>query len=105
MFDGDGPNRMRAILDVILIIINIYQYVVIAAVVLSWLVAFNVVNMRNQVVNAVAEGIFRLTEPVLAPIRRALPSMGTLDLAPIVLLLMLYFLQQVIIYYIYPNVF
>jgi YggT family protein len=96
---------MRAILDVILIIINIYQYVVIAAVVFSWLVAFNVVNMRNQVVSTVGEAIYRLTEPILAPIRRAMPSFGALDLSPIVLLLLLFLLERVIIYYIYPNVF
>ena len=96
---------MRAILDVLLIVIHLYQYVVIAAVVFSWLVAFNVVNMRNPVVNAIGEVIFRVTEPVLARIRRILPSFGTLDLSPIVLLLLLFLIERVIIYYVYPNVF
>lgn len=96
---------MRAILDVLLIVLHLYQYVVIAAVVFSWLVAFNVVNMRNPVVNAIGEVIFRVTEPVLARIRRILPSFGTLDLSPIVLLLLLFLIERVIIYYVYPNVF
>ena len=96
---------MRAILDVVLIVIHLYQYVVIAAVVFSWLVAFNVVNMRNGVVAAIGDVIYRLTEPLLGRIRRVMPSFGTLDLSPIVLLLGLFLLERIIIYYIYPNVF
>ena len=95
---------MRAILDVILIVIDIYIYVVIAAAVFSWLVAFNVVNMRNQFVGSIGEFLYRATEPVLGPIRRALPSLGGLDISPIVLILIIMFLQRVITYYIYPNV-
>jgi YggT family protein len=96
---------MRAILDVLLIVIHLYQYVVIAAVVFSWLVAFNVVNMRNSVVSSIGEVIYRLTEPALARIRRVIPSFGTLDLSPIVLLLLLFLIERLIIYYVYPNVF
>jgi YggT family protein len=96
---------MRALLDVLLIVIQLYQYIVIAAVVFSWLVAFNVVNMRNQVVAAIGDVIYRLTEPALSRIRRVLPSFGALDLSPIVLLLLLFFLERAIIYYVYPNVF
>jgi YggT family protein len=62
------------------------------------------VNTRNQFVAAVAEFLYRITEPVLAPIRRFLPSMGGLDLSPIVLILIIMFIQRVIAYYIYPNV-
>ena len=76
----------------------------IASAILSWLIAFNVVNTRNQFVSAVAEFLYRITEPVLAPIRRVLPSMGGLDLSPIVLILIIMFIQRVIAYYIYPNV-
>jgi YggT family protein len=98
-------KRMRAILDVILIAIQIYIYVVIAAAVFSWLVAFNVVNMRNQVVGSIGEFLYRATEPALGPIRRMMPNLGGLDISPIILWLILIFIRLVIIYYIYPNVF
>jgi YggT family protein len=63
-----------------------------------------VVNTRNQFIAAVGEFLYRITEPVLAPIRRMLPSLGGLDLSPIVVILIIMFLQRVISYYIYPNV-
>ena len=96
---------MRAVLDIILIVLDLYVWLLIAAAILSWLIAFNVVNTRNQFVAAVAEFLYRITEPVLAPIRRILPSMGGLDLSPIVLILIIMFIQRVIAYYIYPYVF
>ncbi|MBB6306330.1 YggT family protein [Xanthobacter tagetidis] len=96
---------MRALLDIILIILQIYVWVLIAAAVLSWLVAFNVVNSHNGFVRSVGEFLYRVTEPVLAPIRNVLPSFGGIDLSPMVLILLIFFLQRVIAYYIYPNVF
>ena len=96
---------MRAILDVLLIVMQLYMYVVVAAIVFSWLVSFNVVNMRNQAVSAIGDVLYRLTEPVLGPIRRRMPHTGGIDLSPIVLFLGLLLLERVIIYYIYPNVF
>jgi YggT family protein len=96
---------MRAVLDIILIVLDLYVWLLIAAAILSWLVAFNVVNTRNQFVAAVAEFLYRITEPVLAPIRRALPNLGGLDISPIVLILIMMFIQRVITYYIYPVVF
>ena len=96
---------MRAILDVLLIVMQLYTYIVVAAIVFSWLVAFNVVNMRNQAVSAIGDVLYRLTEPVLGPIRRRLPATGGLDLSPIVLFLALLLLERIIIYYVYPNVF
>ena len=95
---------MRAVLDIVLIILDLYVWLLIASAILSWLIAFNVVNTRNQFVAAIAEFLFRITEPVLGPIRRALPSLGGLDISPIVLILIIMFLQRVITYYIYPNV-
>ena len=95
---------MRAVLDIVLIVLDLYVWLLIASAILSWLIAFNVVNTRNQFVAAIAEFLFRITEPVLAPIRRMLPSLGGLDLSPIVLILIIMFLQRVISYYIYPNV-
>ncbi len=96
---------MRAVLDIIMIVLELYSWVILATVVLSWLTAFNVINMRNRFVYMVNESCYRLTEPVMRPIRRVLPFMGGLDLSPIIVLLAITFLQKVISYYIYPNVF
>jgi YggT family protein len=95
---------MRALLDVILIALDIYMWIVIAAVILSWLVAFNVVNTRHPFVGAVAEFLYRITEPALRPIRNMLPNLGGIDISPIILFLIIILIQRVIIYYIYPNV-
>src|SRR5215471_21157865 len=81
-----------------------YLYVVIAMVVLSWLIAFNVVNTRNQFVAMVADFLYRITEPVLGPIRKVMPHLGPIDISPIVLFFIIIFLQQVILRYILPNV-
>ena len=96
---------MRVILDVILIVLDIYWWVVLATIILSWLIAFNVINTRNQVVDQIWRVLLALTEPVLKPIRRILPRMQGIDLSPIVLFLIIFALQQVIVRYIYPNVF
>ena len=96
---------MRALLDVILMLLNLYVWLLIAAAVLSWLVAFNVVNVRNQFVGMIGDFLYRITEPVLRPIRNVMPNLGGLDVSPVILILIIYFIQQVIIYYIYPNVF
>jgi YggT family protein len=96
---------MRAILDVILVALDIYVYVIIAMAVFSWLLAFNVVNQRNQVVATIGNMLYQLTEPLLRPIRRRMPTMGGLDLSPIVLLLLIFLVQRIIAYYIYPHVF
>jgi YggT family protein len=82
---------MYSILWLISTIIQIYIYLLIASAVLSWLIAFNVVNTRNQAVAMIADALWRLTEPVLRPIRRLLPNFGGLDISPIVLILLLYF--------------
>ncbi|MCZ8096439.1 MAG: YggT family protein [Burkholderiales bacterium] len=96
---------MRAILDVVLLALDIYVWIIIASAVLSWLIAFNVINMRNDFVRMIYNSVYQLTEPVLAPIRRRLPNMGGLDISPIVLLLLIFLIQRVIGYYIYPYVF
>jgi YggT family protein len=96
---------MRALLDVILIVLDLYIYIVIAAAVLSWLVAFNVVNPRNQFVAMVGEFLYRITDPVLRPIRNMMPAMGGIDISPIILFLIIILIQRIIVYYIYPNVF
>ena len=96
---------MRAILDIILIVLDLYVWLLIASAILSWLIAFNVVNTRNQFVASVAEFLYRITEPLLRPIRSFLPAMGGLDISPIILILLIMLIQRVITYYIYPNVF
>ncbi|MGH6824060.1 MAG: YggT family protein [Methylocella sp.] len=96
---------MRALLDVLLVVLNLYIYVIIAAAILSWLVAFNVVNRWNDVVRTIWNLVTALTEPLLRPIRGMIPNLGGIDISPVILLLLIYFLEQVIYLYIYPNVF
>ncbi|MBW8618599.1 MAG: YggT family protein [Hyphomicrobiales bacterium] len=96
---------MRALLDVILIALELYSWAIIISAVVSWLVAFNVVNMRNEVVRSVAMGLYQITEPALRPIRRILPNLGTMDISPIILLLLIMLIERIIRMYIYPNVF
>jgi len=96
---------MRALLDVIMLVLQLYWYVVLAMIIMSWLISFNVVNTRNEFVNQVWRILNALTEPVLRPIRRWLPNFSGLDLSPLVLFIIIYFIQQVILRYIYPNVF
>ena len=96
---------MRAILDIILLVLQIYIWLLIAAAVLSWLIAFNVVNARNQVVATIANFLYRITEPFLRPIRALLPNLGGIDISPVILILIILLIENVIIRYIYPNVF
>lgn len=96
---------MRAILDVLLLILQLYAYVIIAAAILSWLVAFNVVNRYNEVVRSIWNLVTALTEPLLRPIRGMVPNFGGIDISPVILLLGIFFLERVIGQYIYPNVF
>ena len=96
---------MRSILYVILLVLDLYIWLLIAAAVLSWLVAFNVVNTRNQVVASIAEFLYRITEPVLRPIRGLMPNLGGIDVSPVILILIILLIENVIVRYIYPNVF
>jgi YggT family protein len=96
---------MRSILDIILLVLQIYIWLLIAAAVLSWLIAFNVVNTRNQVVHMVGEFLYRVTEPLLRPIRSMLPHLGGSDALPVILILIILLIENVIVRYIYPNVF
>jgi YggT family protein len=96
---------MRALLDVIVILLQLYIYLLIAAAVLSWLVAFNVVNTRNQFVAMIGDFLYRVTEPVLRPIRNMMPNLGGIDISPVILILIIILIEKLIYYYIYPNVF
>lgn len=88
---------MTGLLMFIAYLINLYEYVVIAAVVLSWLIGFNVINAYNPFVRSLWQAITAVTEPLLRPIRRLLPDLGGLDLSPVVLLLALLFVRWIVI--------
>ena len=96
---------MRAILDIIIYALDLYKLVIVAGAVLSWLIAFGVVNIRNDFVRAVWNLFLALTEPFLRPIRNFLPNTGGIDISPIVLFLLILLIEQIIILYIYPYVF
>ncbi|HVW91669.1 MAG TPA: YggT family protein [Devosia sp.] len=96
---------MRALLDVIMLILQLYWYVMLAMIIMSWLISFNVVNTRNQFVAQVWRVLNQLTDPVLRPIRRNLPNFSGLDLSPLIVFILIYFIEQVIYRYVYPNVF
>ncbi|MGL4960766.1 MAG: YggT family protein [Inquilinus sp.] len=87
---------IEPIYQIIQLVLQMYVWVVIASAILSWLVAFNVINTRNQVVYQIGNALYRLTEPALRPIRRFLPNLGGIDLSPVVLLLLIYFLQMLV---------
>ncbi len=82
-------------------VIDLYFYVILATVIISWLTSFNIINYSNQYVRQINSVLRLLTEPLLAPIRRILPNLGGLDFSPIVLLLGLQFLKRFIVYYVY----
>ena len=85
---------MIAIFYLVLQILKLYSYVVIANVVISWLVAFNVLNTQNRFVYSILELTYKLTEPILNKIRRFLPNLGSLDISPIILLLLIWFIEM-----------
>ena len=85
-------------------IITLYIWILIASAILSWLVAFNVVNQRNPIVANIGEFLYRITEPALRPIRALLPNLGGIDISPVILILLLLFLQR-IIFWIYVRLF
>ena len=84
------------LLRVLSIGIQIYIYLLIAMAILSWLVAFDVLNPRSPVVRTVGNFLWRITEPALRPIRRILPNLGGIDISPVILILLLIFLQEMI---------
>ncbi len=95
---------MLALIQTLVLALDIYWWILIASAIFSWLYAFNVVNPRNQFVGTVGNFLFRVTEPVLAPIRRVLPDLGGIDISPIIVLLLIFFLRQFILTTIAPLV-
>ena len=88
---------MYSIVEMILYIIQLYILVLIASFVMSWLVWFNVVNTHNRFVYVIADFLYRITEPALRPIRRYVPLLGGVDISPVILILILVFIERLII--------
>ncbi len=88
---------MIELLDFISYLVQLYTYVIIAGVIMSWLMAFGVINAYNPMVRSIWQGLNAVTEPLLAPIRNMMPNMGGIDISPIILLLACYFVQAVVI--------
>jgi YggT family protein len=94
---------MLAVLDIIRIVIQLLMLVLVVQAILSWLLVFNVVNGRNQVVKTIWQVTHSLTEPMLKPIRRVIKPINGLDLAPLILILLLILVDRLLIYYVYPQ--
>ena len=95
---------MLALFQTIDLVLNLYTWVLIGSAVFSWLYAFNIINSSNQFVNSIGRFLFNVTEPVLAPIRRVLPNLGGIDLSPIVVLVIIFFLRTFLWTTLYPLV-
>ena len=96
---------MIAIFYLVLQILKLYSYVVIVNVLISWLIAFNVLNIQNRFVYSILELTYRLTDPFLNRIRRFLPNLGSFDISPIILLLLIWFIEMCMKLYIAPMIF
>jgi YggT family protein len=87
---------MNSLAYLLIQILLIYSWIIIASAIVSWLVAFGVVNVRNQFVRVLVDFLYRITEPVLRPIRRFLPNLGGIDISPVIALLVIFFLDHLI---------
>ena len=90
-------RRMHAVLHILLMIIRIYIWLLIGQAILSWLLAFGVINRYNRAVSVIGDFLYRVTEPALRPIRSILPNFGGIDISPVVLILILYFVSDLIV--------
>ena len=96
---------MIAIFYLTLQILKLYSYVVIANVIVSWLISFNILNTQNRFIYSILELSYRLTDPFLNKIRRFLPNLGSLDISPVILLLLIWFIEMCMKLYIAPMIF
>ena len=96
---------MIAIFYLVLQLLKLYYYIVLANVVISWLVAFNILNTQNRFVYSILEMTYRLTDPILNRIRRFLPNLGSLDISPVILLVLIWFVEMCMHLYIKPMIF
>ena len=96
---------MIAIFYLVLQVLKLYSYIVIANIIVSWLIAFNILNTQNRFVYSILELSYRLTDPILNKIRRFLPNFGSLDISPIILLLLIWFVEMCMKLYVAPLIF
>lgn len=89
------------IIDLISTVIHLYNYVLIAWLILSWLIAFGIVNRHQPAVQRANFALFKLTDPLLRPIRKYLPDLGGIDISPIILVLAFNFIERTLVYYSY----
>ena len=92
---------MLTIFQILEILLDVLWWIIIVQAILSWLIAFNVINTYNATVRAIRQALEKITEPIYRPIRRILPDFGALDLSPLVVLLVLYILQTIVL----PNLY
>jgi YggT family protein len=100
----EDESTMKVLFEVISLALYWYMLLIFAMAILSWLIAFNVLNTRNHAVAMIADFLYRITEPALRPIRKYLPNLGGIDISPVILILILIFLRAFIAEYIIPNV-
>jgi YggT family protein len=94
---------MRPILEIVLLVLDLYGYIIIATAVMSWLLAFNIINARNEVVRAIWNTLLALTEPVLMRVRRFLPNTGGIDISPVVVYIVILLIEKEIYYLMAPS--
>ena len=96
---------MIEIFYLVLQLLKLYSYVVIANVIISWLIAFNILNTSNRFVYSILEFTYKLTDPIYNKIRRFLPNLGAFDITPIILLLLIWFIEMCMKLYVAPLIF
>lgn len=88
---------MESLAELIYVVLDIYKWCLIAFVIMSWLISFNVVNTYNRFVFSVNDFLYKITEPALRPIRRIVPNLGGIDISPVILILIIWFLQRLLV--------
>lgn len=99
------PGFVIMLLQIVEVVLDVIWWIILVQAILSWLIAFNVINTHNEFVRSLYEGLRRLTEPMYRPIRRIMPDLGALDLSPLVVLLILYILRAIVIPYIVTSLY
>lgn len=84
------------LIQVVIIALDLYFWCIVISAIMSWLIAFNVVNTQNRVVYMIVDFLWRITEPALRPIRQFMPNLGGIDITPVILILIIIFVQQVL---------
>ena len=90
---------MNSLLGLLIQIIDLYKLVLIVYIIVTWLIAFNIINTRNRFVYNIMEILYRLSEPSLRLVRRYVPTFGNIDISPVIVFLLLWFLQSLLIEY------